>query len=139
MPVATRGVDTISRVFVDQMGLTMAQATALLGAHTLGGMSPANSGFGIATGFGQDVQTPWVEDNTELNNDYFDEMIERRWDPHRSPGDAFTFPAFAPPVVPQQWHDETHPTPPSKPGPIPSSSCMSTGVPHGSGGSVYYY
>lgn len=116
MPVASRGIDTIQRVFVDQMGLTLEQATALLGAHSLGGMSPANSGFGVDLAL-QPVQTPWVKDNTELTSDYFDELISERWDPFRDPSDVPFFPALAGAPPKQVWHDQTMPTPASGVGP----------------------
>jgi len=103
MPIATRGLDTIRDVFVTQMGLTLAQATALLGAHTIGGMSPENSGFGLPLNV-QAVQTPWVQDNTAFTNDYFVEMIGERWDPLR-PRDSGRSPFVGSP--PQQWHDQT--------------------------------
>lgn len=114
MPVATRGIDTIQRVFVDQMGMTLQQATALLGAHSLGGMSPANSGFGVELSQ-QPVQTPWVMNNEVLTNDYFLEMVDDRWDPFR-PGAVADLNSFgtvlagSPPN--QQWHSEKTANPP---------------------------
>jgi hypothetical protein len=50
------------------------QATALLGAHSLGGMSPANSGFGVKLSQ-QPVQTPWVENNAVFSNDYYKQLL----------------------------------------------------------------
>jgi catalase (peroxidase I) len=44
LPSAEGGVEEITRVFVTQMGLTFRDASALLGAHTLGRTVTANSG-----------------------------------------------------------------------------------------------
>jgi hypothetical protein len=50
------------------------QATALLGAHSLGGMSPANSGFGVKLSE-QPVQTPWIVNNAVFSNEYYKELL----------------------------------------------------------------
>jgi catalase (peroxidase I) len=45
LPGAQAGISEIQRVMVDQMGLTMRESVALLGAHTLGRFEARNSGF----------------------------------------------------------------------------------------------
>ena len=45
LPGAELGIEEIERVFVGQMGLTVRDAAALLGAHTLGRVEAANSGY----------------------------------------------------------------------------------------------
>eukprot|EP00035_Acanthoeca_spectabilis_P010521 m.186045 g.186045 ORF g.186045 m.186045 type:complete len:419 (+) comp15046_c0_seq2:172-1428(+) len=66
LPSAEGGVAEITRVFVDQMGLTFRDAAALLGAHTLGRTQTANSGY----------NGPWVPDSGVFDNDYYDEIFE---------------------------------------------------------------
>eukprot|EP01038_Epipyxis_sp_PR26KG_P012256 gene12256-16433_t len=44
-PDAQLGVDAIRQVFIKQLGLTYADAVALLGAHTLGHVHPTSSGY----------------------------------------------------------------------------------------------
>ena len=48
LPKPQLGHSTITQVFVKQMGLTMAEAITLIGAHTLGRMHPEFSGYGGA-------------------------------------------------------------------------------------------
>lgn len=45
LPGAEHGMDELERVFVTQMGLTLRDATALIGAHTLGRAQAAISGY----------------------------------------------------------------------------------------------
>ena len=68
------GCSDIEEVFINRMGVTWRDATALMGGHTLGGGSADASGH------------EGIWDNTragsaEFNNDYYDELLNRAWRP----------------------------------------------------------
>ena len=69
LPGAQTGLDEIRRVFQHQMGLTMRQAVALLGAHTLGRTENRISGFG----------GPWTKNPDRLDNAYYNTLVNKGW------------------------------------------------------------
>jgi len=86
LPMAQSVLDELQRVFVNQMGLTLADAVTLLGAHTLGHVHPSISGYGYTdptldyvgnysvNGFDQ---TPHLFDNN-----YFKILLQLPWRSH---------------------------------------------------------
>jgi catalase (peroxidase I) len=86
LPLAQPGLSEFRRVFVDQMGLTLAEGVTLLGAHTLGHVHPQVSGYGhiiegldysknyTANAFGA---TPH-----QFDNKYFQILISLPWKSH---------------------------------------------------------
>lgn len=69
LPNAQLGIEEIERVFVTQMGLTVRDAAALLGAHTLGRMEARNSGF----------EGPWTNNPDVFDNNYFVTLTQNGW------------------------------------------------------------
>lgn len=67
LPAAEGGNEEISRVFETQMGLTFRDATALIGAHTLGRAQTGNSGY----------NGPWVGGTNPaiFDNQYFVDLF----------------------------------------------------------------
>lgn len=80
MPDASLALGEIERVFVDRLGYTHREITALMGAHTLGRVKLANSGFQGAAGTDSGV---WVAQDAALNGGggggYYDVMVNRPW------------------------------------------------------------
>lgn len=68
------GCSDIQTVFIERMGVTWTDATALMGGHTLGGGSEASSGH---AGIWDDTRAG----SAEFNNDYYDELLNRSWRP----------------------------------------------------------
>jgi len=65
-----------NRVFVKQMGLTMADAVTLLGAHTLGHVHLENSGYGSTTDPSFDPTTNAFDQTPDVfDNSYFKLLI----------------------------------------------------------------
>ena len=69
LPGAEQGIEEIERVFVDAMGLTVRDAVALLGAHTLGRAAAENSGY----------EGPWTTNPDVFDNEYFVTMTQNGW------------------------------------------------------------
>ena len=69
LPAAEGGVEEIERVFVAAMGLTFRDAVALLGAHTLGRLETANSGYAGV----------WTTTPDTFDNNYFVTMTQNGW------------------------------------------------------------
>merc|ERR1719420_27110 len=67
------GCNEVQRVFVNGLGLSWRQATALMGVHTLGRASSQNSPF----------DGPWSELPQQMrwNNDYYYSVIAKGWAP----------------------------------------------------------
>lgn len=76
LPSANKGTEEIDRVFVNAMGLTRADAVALLGAHTLGRAETANSGF----------NGPWTANPGQFNNGFYNNLVDRPWNRQTVPG-----------------------------------------------------
>lgn len=65
---------------VQMLGLTMREVTALMGAHSLGKMHEARSGFDGA----------WTLDPTVFSNGYFVTLLTETWEPYTVPGSGNT-------------------------------------------------
>jgi hypothetical protein len=74
LPGAAHGLEEIGRVFEVQMGLSEADAVTLIGAHSVGHVCPANSGFGI-NGAG----TPWDDTPDVLDSHFFQQLANLPW------------------------------------------------------------
>jgi hypothetical protein len=71
LPGANNGLADIRRVFQTQMGLTMRNAVALLGAHTLGRAEAQFSGF----------NGTWTTQPAAFTNEYYTALTEDPWNP----------------------------------------------------------
>lgn len=73
LPNPDDSCNAVKRVFVDNMGLSWTEATALMGVHTLGAASTENSGF---DGF-WDTR----EHSASFNNHFYVNMLAASWCP----------------------------------------------------------
>ena len=79
LPDAGTGLSELERVFVKQMGLSIAEATVLLGAHTVGHVHPQFSGYGSV----DDIQflsanyadNAWDETPAVFDNQYYKSLL----------------------------------------------------------------
>lgn len=78
LPDAKEGYDEVVRVFITRLKLTPRETVALMGAHTLGRLETANSGF----------NGPWVRHADEFSNEFFTGYEGVRW---RQANDGFHF------------------------------------------------
>jgi len=78
LPNPALGCSEVDRVFVNNMGLTWEQATALMGVHSLGRASTDNSGF---DGY-------WMDPHNakKFNNKYYTALIAVSWCPEYNVG-----------------------------------------------------
>jgi len=78
LPDASHSCDAVEETFMNRMGLSAIEATALMGVHTLGRASPENSGY---DGF-------WVADSGAKNfgPEYYRNLIAASWKPAMSSG-----------------------------------------------------
>lgn len=78
LPNPALGCSEVDRVFVNNMGLTWEEATALMGVHSLGRASTSNSGY---DGY-------WMspEDAKKFNNQYYTALIAVSWCPEYNVG-----------------------------------------------------
>jgi len=72
----------VEGVFLDRMGLTWTDATALLGAHTIGRGSTVHSGHD-----GRWVQN--AQESALFDRGYYDELLDRNWRPRSRNGAQF--------------------------------------------------
>lgn len=80
LPDAQFGLDVITEVFVNQMGLTIDDAVTLIGAHTLGHVSPQNSGFGVSNPQRINFNTNgWDNTPDVFDNNYFVTLLNDVW------------------------------------------------------------
>jgi hypothetical protein len=84
LPGAEGGHDEIKRTMIDNLGLDVQHTTALLGAHCLGGASPASSGYSGRWGFDPHLFT----------TQYFQSLLRWGFDKtpmkHATTGEALT-------------------------------------------------
>ena len=69
LPSAELSHQHTTAVFVDRMGFTQREVTALMGAHTLGRADAADSGYdGV-----------WVRNSASWDNTYYRDILQRPW------------------------------------------------------------
>lgn len=77
------GFDEFTRVFVNQMGMSIFDAVVVNGAHTVGHVHPENSGFGFVRDETFLEQFPltnaWSEAPDSFDADYFASLILEPW------------------------------------------------------------
>jgi len=78
LPDPEHDCSDVKRVFVDNMGLTVREAAALSGVHTLGRAIQKHSGY---EGWWSDPKN-----SRKFNNDYFVSMLAKGWQQKRSVG-----------------------------------------------------
>jgi hypothetical protein len=64
--------------FTTNMGLTSTDAVTLLGAHTLGHVSPSNSGFGLPAA-NNDQRNSWDGTPDKFDNKYYRDLLNIPW------------------------------------------------------------
>lgn len=83
LPSALLGLSHIEDIFVTQMGLTMTDAVTLIGAHSVGHMSPDYSGFGLdptdPNNDGSNNVNAWDTSPETLDNRYYTQLVGVRW------------------------------------------------------------
>jgi len=80
LPNPIHACDAVKEVFVERMGLTWTQATALMGVHTLGRALPENSGY---DGF-------WVSEQhgRTFSPEYYNRIVGVGWSRHQVNGNG---------------------------------------------------
>jgi len=86
LPSAALGLDEHTRVFVTQMGLDLNSGSILLGAHTLGHVHQANSGYGLNDAAANILTNAWDTTPTVFDNLYFNSLITKAWVNGANPG-----------------------------------------------------
>merc|ERR1712070_1088510 len=83
LPSHQVGISEFHRVFEDQMQLTLYDAVALIGGHTLGHSHTGVSGFGFFRSKRElqkeESTNAWVLDPHVFNSEYYSSMIEIPW------------------------------------------------------------
>ena len=96
LPSAQGGIGTIQQVFVTQMGLTLDDTVTLIGAHTLGHVHTANSGYGLPNANTNILINAWDSTPTVFDNQYYKSLLNVAWDWKQPDGptkSVFTTPA----------------------------------------------
>ncbi len=79
LPKAQPGLSEYDRVFVKQMGLTIADAVALIGAHTVGHVHPDHSGYGSREDESylmlNIADNAWDESPDVFDNEYYKSLL----------------------------------------------------------------
>jgi len=91
LPDAAQGRHHVRTVFTKQMGFTDREIVALLGAHAVGKMHKANSGFSSSVNEGEAL--PWTYSPLTLSNQYYTTLLEEKWTPRQNPynNDVFQY------------------------------------------------
>eukprot|EP01034_Spumella_vulgaris_P021392 gene21392-27422_t len=79
LPLANFGEEELERVFVRQMGLSLDDGVVLMGAHTVGHVSIANSGYGFAGNTASGLLNAWDDTPATFDNKYFANLMGRNW------------------------------------------------------------
>ena len=76
LPDAEKGLEMSIQVFVDRLKLTLNETVALIGAHTIGHVHPANSGYGQLLNVNSTVLTnAWDNTPSVFDNHYFQDIF----------------------------------------------------------------
>ena len=90
LPSAQRGQDGYQSFFVEQLGFTLEEGITLLGAHSLGHVNPANSGYGLDVS-GNTNNNPeynaWDRTPATFDNAYYDSLSRVPWTNSQQPND----------------------------------------------------
>jgi len=86
LPDAQGGLEIYQQVFVTQLGLSLTDGVALLGAHSLGHVHQANSGYGQANAQTDIRINAWVPNPVVFDNSYYNSMINPNWRNRAVPG-----------------------------------------------------
>eukprot|EP01034_Spumella_vulgaris_P030481 gene30481-37703_t len=80
LPDASRGRAATQDTFVTRMGLTMNDAAVLMGAHTLGHVHIANSGYGFPAGSATDpLNNAWDLTPDVFDNQFYKSLLTVNW------------------------------------------------------------
>jgi len=122
LPNSADGCEAVKNVFMDAMGLTKKQATALMGVHTLGQAKTKNSGH---AGRWSDAKN-----TRKFNNNYYNSLLKKGWRPMKE---------VCGNKLKHQWARQG-------PGPMPSGSktemmldtdiCLAYNIPKGARGEI---
>lgn len=89
LPEPQNGAHAIQQVFLTQMGLSLSETIALFGAHTIGHVHNANSGYGVVPDGSADIlQNAWDPTPNLFDNQYFVGLIGQGWKNKPVPGDT---------------------------------------------------
>ena len=69
LPDPSLGKGHLVDLFLDRLGFTPQEATALIGAHCVGECHKSHQGY----------DGPWTETQTEFNNNYYKMLLHRTW------------------------------------------------------------
>jgi len=75
LPSPQLGISMLNTVFVNQMGLTLTDAVTLLGAHTVGHVHTANSGFGKTGNSTDNLLNAWDTTPNVFDNEYYASIL----------------------------------------------------------------
>eukprot|EP01034_Spumella_vulgaris_P021863 gene21863-27938_t len=85
LPSALGDLTEYRQVFVTQMGLTLADAVVLVGAHSLGHMHPDNSGFGLSGSCSDGYLNAWDDTPHIFDNHYHFNLEVHNWQNQLAP------------------------------------------------------
>jgi hypothetical protein len=92
LPSAQGGLNELNRVFVTNMGLTMSDAVTLLGAHSIGHVHAANSGYSSNNINNNNINliNAWDNSPTVFDSTYYNSVIAVPWRNNEAPANPNT-------------------------------------------------
>eukprot|EP01038_Epipyxis_sp_PR26KG_P006766 gene6766-9267_t len=88
---AQGNLDTVTDIFINRLGLTLIDAVALLGAHGMGHVHTAYSGYGFNKSNNDPLAiNAWQSNPGILNSDYYQSLLFKKniWQNVMQPGDS---------------------------------------------------